>query len=250
LVEKDKEKLKSEIDLLFFEKKMQEKDKKNELPPFDSKVHWQGEGKQTEPVESPYKILGVEETASQEEIKRAYNKSAHKYHPDKVGSDPEQQSRARGWMGLLNQAYSQIGNPEARKLYDLRGYGTTLERLKEGTSPSDVASRATMGKPFGTVSMFDPELMPYDNMMGTYFPGVHPEDLKTEESRGKFIRAYEEFLKDKSEQERSPYCLCDSPYNPKFVEGSKTCSWCGKQVKSGIKREDVKGLGPGMGKVG
>jgi len=245
----DKEKLKSEIDLLFFETKEKEKAKEKELPPFDSKVHWKEVGEGKIPVESPYKVLGVEETASQEEIKKAYKRAAHKFHPDLISTSPEQKSRAEEWFSLVNTAYSQISTPEARELYKIRGYGTTLESLKKGTSPFDVSSRIVKGRPFGTVSMFDPELIPYDNMVSTFFPGIQPGDLKTEESRGQFIRAYEEFLRSKSQQESSPYCLCDSPYNPKIIEGNKTCSWCEKQVKPGFKKSDIKGLGPGMGKV-
>ena len=36
-----------------------------------------------------YKILGIEKNADASEIKRAYRKLAHKYHPDKEGGDAE-----------------------------------------------------------------------------------------------------------------------------------------------------------------
>ena len=34
-----------------------------------------------------YNILGVNKTASQEEVKKAYRDKAHKFHPDKSGGD-------------------------------------------------------------------------------------------------------------------------------------------------------------------
>lgn len=67
-----------------------------------------------------YEILGVESTASQDDVKKAYRKKVIKAHPDK-GGDPEEFKK-------LQAAYEVISNPEKRDIYDKYG----LEGLKEG----------------------------------------------------------------------------------------------------------------------
>lgn len=61
-----------------------------------------------------YNILGVDKSASQDEIKKAYRKKAHKYHPDKEGGDEEK-------FKEVNEAYQALGDPEKRKMYDQFG---------------------------------------------------------------------------------------------------------------------------------
>ncbi|MBI2013836.1 MAG: DnaJ domain-containing protein [Candidatus Colwellbacteria bacterium] len=61
-----------------------------------------------------YKILGVEKSATQEEIKKAYHKLAHKYHPDKSGGDEKK-------FKEVNEAYQVLSNTEKRKQYDAFG---------------------------------------------------------------------------------------------------------------------------------
>jgi len=61
-----------------------------------------------------YKILGVEKNASQEEIKKAFRKLAHKYHPDKKGGDEKK-------FKEVNEAFQVVGNEEKRKQYDQFG---------------------------------------------------------------------------------------------------------------------------------
>ena len=46
-----------------------------------------------------FEILGLQFGASKEEIKKAYRKMAHKYHPDKKGGDEEM-------MKKINEAYA------------------------------------------------------------------------------------------------------------------------------------------------
>ncbi len=61
-----------------------------------------------------YKILGVDKSASQDEIKKAFRKVAHKYHPDKQGGDEAKFKEA-------NEAYQVLSNAQKRQQYDQFG---------------------------------------------------------------------------------------------------------------------------------
>mgnify|MGYP001197157556 CR=1 FL=1 len=61
-----------------------------------------------------YKIIGLTNTASVEEIKKAYRALAMKYHPDRNENDPECEERLKA----INEAYQVLGNDEKRRLYD------------------------------------------------------------------------------------------------------------------------------------
>src|ERR687891_583275 len=66
-----------------------------------------------------YKVLGVDEKASKEEIKRAYRKLAQKYHPDANKGDETAERRFKE----ISEAHSILSNDEKRKEYDeLRRY--------------------------------------------------------------------------------------------------------------------------------
>ena len=64
-----------------------------------------------------YKILGVEKTIPQKDVKRAYLKRAKQFHPDLHPDDP----KAKAKFQALNEAYDVIGDPEKRKKYDQYG---------------------------------------------------------------------------------------------------------------------------------
>ena len=65
-----------------------------------------------------YEVLGVEKTASAEEIKKAYRKSAMKYHPDRNPGDKEAEEKFKE----LGEAYEVLSDQEKRSRYDQFGF--------------------------------------------------------------------------------------------------------------------------------
>lgn len=60
-------------------------------------------------VTDPYKVLGVESTATDEEVKKAYRRMAMRYHPDKVeGLGEEMKKNATEQFRAINEAYETI----------------------------------------------------------------------------------------------------------------------------------------------
>ncbi len=64
-----------------------------------------------------YKILGVPKNSTPEEIKKAYYRLAHTYHPDKKGGD-------EGKFKEINEAYQTLSDKDKRAQYDR--FGTTF----------------------------------------------------------------------------------------------------------------------------
>ncbi|MBI4135090.1 MAG: molecular chaperone DnaJ [Candidatus Sungbacteria bacterium] len=63
-----------------------------------------------------YDILGVSRNASPDEVKKAYRKLAHQYHPDKGGGNETK-------FKEINEAYQVLGDEKKRKQYDQFGQG-------------------------------------------------------------------------------------------------------------------------------
>lgn len=65
-----------------------------------------------------YEVLGIERTASAEEIKKAYRKVALKYHPDRNPDDKHAEERFKE----ASEAYQVLSDPERRAQYDRFGH--------------------------------------------------------------------------------------------------------------------------------
>ena len=64
-----------------------------------------------------YKLLGVERSAGEDEIRKAFRKLARLYHPDVAKNKKESEEKFKE----INEAYEVLGDAEKRKKYDALG---------------------------------------------------------------------------------------------------------------------------------
>lgn len=133
-----------------------------------------------------YEVLGVTKSASQDEIKKAFYKLAHKHHPDKGGDEKK--------FKEINEAYQVLSDSQKRDQYDK--FGRTFEGAG-GAGPSDF--QWAWGQPGGTNVEFDfGDLGDIGNIMEEMFGfgggrGHRRKDVK----RGKDIEMdFEIYLED------------------------------------------------------
>lgn len=77
-----------------------------------------------------YEVLGISKGASEDEIKKAYRKTAKKYHPDLHPDDPVAEAKFKE----CNEAYEVLGDPQKKARYDQFGFA--------GVDPNYGADRA------------------------------------------------------------------------------------------------------------
>ena len=78
-----------------------------------------------------YKILGIEKSATEDQIKKAFRKLARKHHPDMNPGDKEAHQKFQ----QINEANEVLSDPEKRKKYDKYGehweHGEEYERARQ-----------------------------------------------------------------------------------------------------------------------
>jgi len=101
-----------------------------------------------------YSVLGVDETATEDEIKKAYRKLAKKYHPDANPGDSKAEERFKE----VSEAYEILTDPEKRQQYD---------QIRTGGAWTGMGGEAEAGgSPFGQGGMGG-----FEDILRSFFGG-------------------------------------------------------------------------------
>ena len=84
--------------------------------------------------EDYYSLLGVDKTASKEEIKQAFKSMSLKYHPDKVPEAEKKDAELK--FAAISNAYDVLSTDSKRKIYDAGGE-EALKHYDNGNTDSD-----------------------------------------------------------------------------------------------------------------
>ncbi len=138
-------------------------------------------------TKDPYEVLGIDRSASPDEVKRAYRKKARENHPDLNPNDPDAAKR----MNEVNEAYDRIMNPEKYAAADRRaqaargsaggrtaagagpsGYAGTTRSAGQGASPT--GNPYEYGNPYGQGGTHGWTVFDFDDLFG--FGGMGQDD--------------------------------------------------------------------------
>ncbi|HRY30939.1 MAG TPA: DnaJ C-terminal domain-containing protein [Candidatus Paceibacterota bacterium] len=109
-----------------------------------------------------YKTLGIDKTASKDEIKKAFRKLAHKYHPDKKDGDEKK-------FKEVNEAYNILSDDQKRAQYDQ--FGQTFDTSGGGFNQAGFGGFdfSAFNRGFGSAGQsFEFDL---NDILGSFFGG-------------------------------------------------------------------------------
>jgi len=136
-----------------------------------------------------YKILGINKAASEEEVKKAFRKLAHKYHPDKGGDEKK--------FKEINEAYQVLSSKEKRQQYDR--FGQVFEGQAGpgfgfgGEWPFGAGSPFGAAGPFGEVKFdFGGDFGDFGDIFDAFFEGLGVRQKRRTYQRGADVQVIQE----------------------------------------------------------
>ena len=178
-----------------------------------------------------YKELGTTKGATQEEIKKAYRKSALQYHPDKNQGNPEAEKKFK----KISEAYEVLSDENKRRIYDQYGaeaaQGSSMGGRGGhggGFSSMDEALHTFMGA-FGGGGGGQESI--FDSFFGGGFDGGGQSSARQGASKKMNISlSFEESIRGvEKEISLNNYAYCSSCDGSGAASSSsiKTCTKCG-----------------------
>ena len=176
-----------------------------------------------------YKILGVNKSASDEEIKKAFRRLAHKYHPDKGGDEKK--------FKEINEAYSVLSDKNKRAQYDKFG-----RIFSAGAGPGyggegagfDFSGWPGFGQagPFGEVK-FDFEGGDLSDVFEAFFEGLGVKSKRRVYRRGADVQIAQEITLEEA------FKGIEKEINYRIAVSCEKCSGLGHDPKAGFDKCSV-----------
>ena len=178
-----------------------------------------------------YEVLGVDKSADDEKIKKAYRQLAKKYHPDLNPGDKEAEAKFKE----VGEAYAVLSDPEKKQIYDQYGH--------DGLDPS-----AGGGQGFGGFGGFD--FGDIGDIFGSFFGGGARNERKNGPRRGDDVTlrisiTLEEAAfgcKKSIEYKRIESCVKCGGSGAKDAGSIETCSRCGGTGRVTVTQRTMLGM--------
>ncbi len=180
-----------------------------------------------------YKLLDIAKGASQDEVKAAFRKLAHKYHPDKDGGDEAK-------FKEINEAYQVLGDEKKRAQYDRFGSSAFEQAGAGGQGPGAGFGGFDFSGFQGGQGFED-----LGDIFGDLFSGGRGGSRRRQTPRGSDIQVDVELSFKESifgvdhdiALTRPVFCARCSGNGAEPAEGMKSCDSCGGSgVKIGVQR--------------